>query len=131
MIILKKPPKARNPLKINLFKIKVIVLFCCYTLGRWTKYETSAILYIAQESYLSQCMRFPTMWYLRPAKPQISLHIMHIHQENMVLSKYRILLHIALIMFGVYDSESTISDVLLLLMFYGSSSRCHGLVCNE
>ena len=22
---------------------------------------------------LSQCMRFPTMWYVRPAKPQISL----------------------------------------------------------
>ena len=25
--------------------------------------------------YLSQCMRFPTMWYVRPAKPQISLRI--------------------------------------------------------
>ena len=24
---------------------------------------------------LSQCMRFPTMWYVRPAKPQISLRI--------------------------------------------------------
>ena len=22
---------------------------------------------------MSQCMRFPTMWYVRPAKPQISL----------------------------------------------------------
>ena len=26
-------------------------------------------------SYMSQCMRFPTMWYVRPAKPQISLRI--------------------------------------------------------
>ena len=25
--------------------------------------------------YMSQCMRFPTMWYVRPAKPQISLRI--------------------------------------------------------
>ena len=24
---------------------------------------------------LSRDMRFPTMWYVRPAKPQISLHI--------------------------------------------------------
>ena len=25
--------------------------------------------------YMSQCMRFPTMWYVQPAKPQISLRI--------------------------------------------------------
>ena len=25
--------------------------------------------------HMSQCMRFPTMWYVRPAKPQISLRI--------------------------------------------------------
>ena len=25
--------------------------------------------------YMSQCMRFSTMWYVRPAKPQISLRI--------------------------------------------------------
>ena len=24
---------------------------------------------------MSQCMRFPTMWYVRPAEPQISLRI--------------------------------------------------------
>ena len=24
-------------------------------------------------NYLSQCMRFPTIWFVRPAKPQISL----------------------------------------------------------
>ena len=27
------------------------------------------------DKYLSQRMRFPTMWYVRPAKPQISLPI--------------------------------------------------------
>ena len=26
-------------------------------------------------SHMSQCMRFSTMWYVRPAKPQISLRI--------------------------------------------------------
>ena len=26
-------------------------------------------------NYLSQCVRFPTMCYMRPAKPQISLRI--------------------------------------------------------
>ena len=30
---------------------------------------------LQQENNMSQCMRFPTMWYVRPAKPQISLHI--------------------------------------------------------
>ena len=25
--------------------------------------------------HMSQCMRFPTMWFMRPAKPQISLRI--------------------------------------------------------
>ena len=27
------------------------------------------------ENKISQCMRFPTIWYVRPAKPQISLRI--------------------------------------------------------
>ena len=30
---------------------------------------------ISEHNNLSQYMRFPTMWYVRPAKPQISLHI--------------------------------------------------------
>ena len=29
----------------------------------------------ASEQPVSQCMRFPTMWYVQPAKPQISLGI--------------------------------------------------------
>ena len=32
---------------------------------------------------------------------------------------------------SVYDSESTMSDVLLLLMCCGYSSRCHGFVCMQ
>ena len=32
-------------------------------------------MYCTKPCNLSQCMRFPTMWYVRPAKPQISLRI--------------------------------------------------------
>ena len=31
--------------------------------------------YKGKMKLMSQCMRFPTMWYERPAKPQISLRI--------------------------------------------------------
>ena len=31
--------------------------------------------YSEKKYNMSQCMRFPTMWYVRPAKPQISLRI--------------------------------------------------------
>ena len=30
---------------------------------------------LTERSHMSQCMRLPTMWYVRPAKPQISLRI--------------------------------------------------------
>ena len=33
------------------------------------------VTYFQMYYYLSQCMRFPTIWYVRPAKPQISLRI--------------------------------------------------------
>ena len=33
------------------------------------------IIYCSEKDKMSQCMRFPTMWYVRPAKPQISLRI--------------------------------------------------------
>ena len=33
---------------------------------------------------MSQCMRFPTMWYVQPAKPQISLRL------SLPVSKYHI-----------------------------------------
>ena len=32
-------------------------------------------LKLGNTNYMSSDMRFPTMWYVRPAKPQISLHI--------------------------------------------------------
>ena len=35
---------------------------------------------------LSHGMRFPTMWYLRPAKPQISLHIRAVISEPLLVA---------------------------------------------
>ena len=32
-------------------------------------------LILDNQEEMSQCMRFPTMWYVRPATPQISLRI--------------------------------------------------------
>ena len=34
---------------------------------------------------LSQCMRFPTMWYVRPAQPQISLRIHAVWSEPLLV----------------------------------------------
>ena len=33
------------------------------------------LIFFINTDYYSQYMRFPTMWYVRPAKPQISLRI--------------------------------------------------------
>ena len=35
---------------------------------------------------MSQCMRFPTMWYVRPAKPQISLRICAVWSEPLLVA---------------------------------------------
>ena len=37
-------------------------------------------------NHLSQCMRFPTMWYVRPAKPQISLRIRAVWSEPLLVA---------------------------------------------
>ena len=36
--------------------------------------------------HMSQCMRFPTMWYVGPAKPQISLRICTVWSEPLLVS---------------------------------------------
>ena len=35
---------------------------------------------------MSQCMRFPTIWYVRPAKPQISLRIRAVWSEPLLVA---------------------------------------------
>ena len=37
-------------------------------------------------NYLSRDMRFPTMWYVRPAKPQISLRIRAVWSEPLLVA---------------------------------------------
>ena len=37
-------------------------------------------------NHLSQCMRFPTMWYVRPAKPQISLRKCAVWSEPLLVA---------------------------------------------
>ena len=37
-------------------------------------------------NYMSQCMRFPSMWYVRPAKPQIRLHICAVWSESLLVT---------------------------------------------
>ena len=47
------------------------------------RYDCNICLY---ESNLSQCMRFPTMWYVRPSKPQISLRIRAVWSEPLLVA---------------------------------------------
>ena len=37
-------------------------------------------------AYLSQCIRFPTIWYVRPTKPQISLRIRAVWSEPLLVA---------------------------------------------
>ena len=46
---------------------------CCMHIAQFAKIKT--IFRDIIHHNLSQCMRFQTMWYVQPAKPQISLHI--------------------------------------------------------
>ena len=46
-----------------------------FTVKKLFGYENRFICKINMYSYMSQCMRFPTMWYVRPAKAQTSLRI--------------------------------------------------------
>ena len=41
---------------------------------------------ISDTFYLSQCMRFPTIWYMRPAKPLISLRICAVWSEPLIVA---------------------------------------------
>ena len=40
-----------------------------------TKLGCESLAYLAKNTLMSRDMRFPTMWYVRPAKAQISLRI--------------------------------------------------------
>ena len=51
-----------------------------------TKFVKGHLSYHCTTMYMSQCMRFPTMWYVRPAKPQISLRIRAVWPEPLLVA---------------------------------------------
>ena len=48
--------------------------------------ESSTLLLSYCAHDLSQCIRFPTIWYVRPAKPQISLRIRAVWSEPLLVA---------------------------------------------
>ena len=58
---------------LNLKKVVMLVSHICI---QW-----SMIL-----AYMSRDMRFPTMWYVRPVKPQISLRIRAVWSESLLVA---------------------------------------------
>ena len=71
-------------------KIAQLALHC------WSKLATRAKKGFSQDlihwsrfriiTKMSQCMRIPTMWYVRPAKPQISLRIRAVWSEPLLVA---------------------------------------------
>ena len=83
----KWPPE----LKIrNIFKQRPLLL------NHWFEFKVisqlmfpirhSTIIMFNFTKQMSQCMRFPTMWYVRPAKPQISLRICAVCSEPLLVA---------------------------------------------
>ena len=81
--------KTQQLISINLF-LSVKILTLCILMDFPMHIDTISmgllIVYLEGlqvEFYkeLSQCMRFPTVWYVRPAKPQISLHYVQSDQS--------------------------------------------------
>ena len=62
-----------------------------FTFRKWKKFEVIAPIYCMLFLNMSPCMRFPTMWFVRPAKPQISLRICAVWSEP---------LHVAWVFYG-------------------------------
>ena len=55
--------------------------------GQTSPMDQSVIsLHLRQEDHLSRDMRFPTMWYVRPAKAQISLRIRAVWSEPLLVT---------------------------------------------
>ena len=52
----------------------VIILHCSWSGCSYAEYQFFVYAYF-HLSQCNECMRFATMWYVQPAKPQISLRI--------------------------------------------------------
>ena len=58
----------------TIFRERNVILFGNYSLWHLDIYNGPFQVYCIKPE-MSQCLRFSTMWYVRPAKPQISLHM--------------------------------------------------------
>ena len=57
------------------------MIICIIFKAKWTWNLAKFLFGLPWIQKMSQCMRFPTMWYVRPAKPQISLRICAVWSE--------------------------------------------------
>ena len=57
--------------------------------------------------YMSRNMRFPTMWYMRPAKTQISLRIRTVWSEPLLYSRLNILWLLSCWPNGIWSFKAT------------------------
>ena len=74
--------KRENEYFIRGFATHEIYIF---RFTRWNKWHIEYPLY--NTSYkISQCMRFPTMWYVRPANAQTSLRIRAVWSEPLLVA---------------------------------------------
>ena len=56
-------------------KMEASCLSICNVIGQIACYYFRLMTYSIGKNHMSRGMGFPTMWYVRPAKPQTSLHI--------------------------------------------------------
>ena len=63
---------------------------CIFSLEKNSiSYRAIVFMHVLQNrlySYVSQCMKFPIMWYVQPAKPQISLPIRAVWSEPLLVA---------------------------------------------
>ena len=74
-----------------MYKKSATVKICCDFLSCCNVSSVSLSIIVPIPASLSlndlcQCMRFPTMWYVRPAKPQISLRICTVWSEPLLVA---------------------------------------------
>ena len=78
-----------NILEKERAKIVLFVLFSrnfIILLSAGNQYMSQYSYFGTYHTYMSRKMRFPTMWYVRPPKPQISLHIRAVWSEPLLVA---------------------------------------------
>ena len=79
-----KSPLVRTEISITYEKLTMNSMCLKTVLG--VKQQVPRVLECIWVYDMSQCMRFPTIWYVRPAKPQISLRIRAVWSEPLLVA---------------------------------------------